>query len=221
MVRGLAASAALVGATVVAGWGTARAAVARIERNPDPYPPERLIAEPEGEEMLITRPDGTLLRALVAGEGSPVVLAHGYTATLAEWNLVWDDLIARGFRVIAFDQRGHGRSTLGSAGSGSEPMAADCAAILEHFNVSDGVLVGHSMGGFVAIRAVPTTPTWPGDYAVSCFSQRGAAASSTGRRKTDCRFRCWNAASCRGCCVPEPVRCCSVPPSAASAPHRR
>ena len=87
-----------------------------------------------------------------------MVFAHGYTATLGDWNIVWDELVARGHRVIAFDQRGHGRSTLGSAGIGSEPMAADYAAVLEHFDVRDGVLVGHSMGGFVAIRAVLDHP---------------------------------------------------------------
>jgi pimeloyl-ACP methyl ester carboxylesterase len=127
---------------------------ARIQRNPDPFPRERLIAEPEGEQVQITRPDGTVLHALVAGQGPPVILVHGYTARIVEWNLVWDELQARGFRVIAFDQRGHGRSTLGSDGIGSEPMAADLAAVLQHFDVHDGVLVGHSMGGFVTVRAV-------------------------------------------------------------------
>ncbi|MGB9225199.1 alpha/beta fold hydrolase [Mycobacterium sp.] len=151
----LAAGAALTG---VLGWAGARAVVGWIERNPDPYPRERLLVEPVGEETLINRPDGTVLRALAAGEGPPVVLAHGYTATAAEWNVVWDDLLARGFRVIAFDHRGHGRSTLGSDGIGSEPMAADVAALLEHFDVRDGVLVGHSMGGFVTIRAMLDHP---------------------------------------------------------------
>lgn len=152
MRSGLAAAALL--ATGVLGWGGARALVARIEQNPDPYPRDRLVAEPKGEEALITRPDGTVLRALVAGQGAPVVLVHGYTASVAEWNFVWDQLLARGFRVIAFDQRGHGQSTLGLDGIGSEPMAADIAAVLQHFDVRDGVLVGHSMGGFVTIRAV-------------------------------------------------------------------
>jgi non-heme chloroperoxidase len=155
---GLAGGAAVVGAIGVAGWWAARAAVAGIERNPDPFPRDRLAREPQGEEVLIHRPDGTVLRALVAGEGPTVVLAHGYTATLGEWTIVWDALVARGHRVIAFDQRGHGHSTLGSAGIGSEPMAADYAAVLEHFDVRDGVLVGHSMGGFVAIRAVLDHP---------------------------------------------------------------
>jgi non-heme chloroperoxidase len=151
---GLGAGAASLGAAGVLGWGAARAIAARIGRNPDPLPRERLTAEPEGEHVLITRPDGTVLHALVAGQGPPVILVHGYTARILEWNLVWDELQARGFRVIAFDQRGHGRSTLGSDGIGSEPMAADIAAVLEHFDVHDGVLVGHSMGGFVTIRAV-------------------------------------------------------------------
>ena len=145
---------ASLGTAGALGWGAARAMVARIQRNPDPFPRERLVAQPQGERVLISRPDGTVLHALTAGQGPPVILVHGYTANVVEWNLVWDELQARGFRVIAFDQRGHGSSTLGSDGIGSEPMAADLAAILRHFDVHDGVLVGHSMGGFVTIRAV-------------------------------------------------------------------
>ena len=142
----------------LAGWAGARARIAWIERNPDPYPRERLSAEPAGEEVLITRPDGTVLRALIAGQGRTVVLVHGYTADALEWNVVWDQLLARGYRVIAFDQRGHGRSTLGSDGIGSRLMGDDVAAVLEHFDVRDGVLVGHSMGGFVSIRAMIDHP---------------------------------------------------------------
>ena len=90
----------------------------------------------------------------MAGEGPTVVLTHGYGVTLREWNVVWDALLATGHRVIAFDQRGHGRSITGSDGIGSKPMAADLAAIFEHFDVSDAVLVAHSLGGFIAIRAL-------------------------------------------------------------------
>jgi non-heme chloroperoxidase len=84
---GLAAGAAVVGAIGVAGWWAARAAVAGIERNPDPFPRDRVARGPQGEEVLIHRPDGTVLRALVAGEGPPVVLAHGYGVTLLEWTI--------------------------------------------------------------------------------------------------------------------------------------
>lgn len=144
--------------TGLVSWASARALVKWIESNPDPYTREQLLAEPKGEEVSITRPDGTVLRAMAAGQGPTVVLVHGYSVTLAEWNVVWDSLLAKGFRVIAFDQRGHGRSTLGSDGIGSEPMAADVAAVLEHFDVRDAVLVGHSMGGFVTIRALLDHP---------------------------------------------------------------
>jgi non-heme chloroperoxidase len=153
---GRAAGAALIATGLISG-GT-QALVARIARNPNPFTREQLRVEPQGEQTLITRPDGTVLRVLVAGEGPPVVLVHGYTARIREWNLVWDELQAKGFRVIAFDQRGHGLSTLGTDGIGSGPMAADIAAVLQHFDVRDGVLVGHSMGGFVSIRAVLEHP---------------------------------------------------------------
>jgi non-heme chloroperoxidase len=158
MRTGLAAGAALLGATGWLGWGAARTTVTRIQQNPDPFSRERLMTEPQGEEVLITRPDGTVLRALVAGQGPPVIFVHGYSARILEWTLVWDDLQARGFRVIAFDQRGHGGSTFGSDGIGSGPMAADLAAVLQHFDVHDGLLIGHSMGGFVTIRAVLDYP---------------------------------------------------------------
>lgn len=151
MRTGLATGAALIG---LLGWAGARAMVAQIERNPDLFTREQLLAEPVGEETLIARPDGTVLRALTAGQGKPVLFVHGYTGSLVEWNFVWDTLQALGFRVIAFDQRGHGGSTLGSEGIGSEQMAADIAAVAQHFDVRDGVLVGHSMGGFLTIRAV-------------------------------------------------------------------
>jgi non-heme chloroperoxidase len=153
---GRAAGAALIATGLVSGG--AQALIARIGQNPDPYTREQLLAEPQGEETLITRPDGTVLRALAAGQGPPVVFVHGYTARIREWNLVWDELQAKGFRVIAVDQRGHGLSTLGSDGIGSGQMAADIAAVLEQFDVQDGVLVGHSMGGFVSIRAVLDHP---------------------------------------------------------------
>ena len=123
----------------------------RLRANPDPYPIEVLSREPDGDEIVIERQDGTKIRAISAGEGPTVVLAHGYGYTLQEWNVVWSKLRQAGCRVIAFDQRGHGQSTIGSDGIGSKQMAGDYRAVLEHFDVRDAVLVGHSMGGFVSI----------------------------------------------------------------------
>lgn len=67
-------------------------------------------------------------------------------------------LVKAGYRVIVFDQRGHGQSTIGSSGVGSRPMAEDYRAIVEHFDVKDAVLVGHSMGGFLAQVFLLTLP---------------------------------------------------------------
>lgn len=107
----------------------------------------------DGEVVWIERPDGTRLRTVVMGsDGSDIVLAHGYGFNADEWNLVASRLVDHGHRVIAFDQRGHDRSTIGSDGIGSAQMAGDYVAILERHDVTDGVLVGHSMGGFLSVR---------------------------------------------------------------------
>jgi non-heme chloroperoxidase len=129
----------------------ARSKAARLRSMPDRYPLHVLSKEPEGTEVFIDRPDGTRLRAIHCGEGPTVVLAHGYGVSLAEWNVIWDLLVGTGVRVIAFDQRGHGKSTIGSDGIGAAPMSGDYKAILEHFDVHDGVLVGHSMGTFLTV----------------------------------------------------------------------
>ncbi|HLT36810.1 MAG TPA: alpha/beta hydrolase [Enhygromyxa sp.] len=130
----------------------------QIQSLPDPVPYELLAREPEGEDATIERPDGTRIFARSAGDGPTVVLAHGYGATILEWNLIWDALRSSGCRVIAFDQRGHGRSTIGADGIGSAPMAGDYQAVLQHYDVQDAVLAGHSMGGFLGVRAVLDQP---------------------------------------------------------------
>jgi pimeloyl-ACP methyl ester carboxylesterase len=93
------------------------------------------------------------------GSGTPVVLAHGFAIDMHCWNVIADDLVGKGFKVIAFDQRGHGRSSVGTEGVGSRQMVDDYLAVLRAYDVSDGILVGHSMGGFLAIRALIERPT--------------------------------------------------------------
>ena len=145
---------AAVGGAVVA----ARSAVARIEASPDPVPLDRLRREPVGDERVVKRPDGTLLHVVVAGEGPTVVLAHGVELAVVEWSLVWDGLVEQGYRVVAFDQRGHGRSTAGTDGLATSAMAGDYLAVLEAVDAHDAVLVGHSMGGFLALAAIRDVP---------------------------------------------------------------
>ena len=112
---------------------------------------ERLARTPEGVRTFIERPDGTRLHCIAVGEGPVVVLAHGIFNELRCFNLVLEQLLTRHVRIILFDQRGHGQSSIGGDGLGSYQMAGDYRAVLENFDVTDGILVGHSMGAFLAV----------------------------------------------------------------------
>lgn len=147
-------------AIAAAGAATlaARRQAASIRALPDPYPAEVITSEPHGVTSFIQRPDGTEIRAVTAGEGPTVVFAHGIYCSVIEWSVVWDMLLERGYRVIAFDQRGHGQSTIGSDGISTQAMAEDYLAVLENYDVRDGILLAHSMGGFLAIAAMLDVP---------------------------------------------------------------
>ena len=93
---------------------------------------ERLTRTPEGVTTFIERPDGTRLHCIAAGEGTVVVLAHGIFNELRCFNLVLEQLLNRHVRIILFDQRGHGQSSIGHDGLGSRQMAGDYKAVLEH-----------------------------------------------------------------------------------------
>ena len=144
----------VVSLAVVAGLidAVARVNVRRMKANPDPYPISVLSREPDGDAVFIDRPDGSRLRAKVhGGDGPTVVFVHGFTGSLLEWNVIWPLLQSAGYHLIAYDHRGHGESTVGRDGLGSAQMASDLQAVLDHFDVCDGVLVGHSMGGFLSV----------------------------------------------------------------------
>ena len=112
----------------------------------------------QGEVRVVTTGDGTRIHTVCAGEGPPVVLAHGFAIDSNEWNVIAADLVARGHRVVAFDQRGHGKTTIGTDGVGSRQMAGDYADVLAAYDVSDAVLVMHSMGGFIGVRFLVENP---------------------------------------------------------------
>ena len=112
----------------------------------------------QGDARVVTQEDGTRIHTIRAGTGPTVVLAHGFAIDSDEWNVIAADLVARGRRVIAFDQRGHGRTTIGRDGIGTRQMAGDYAAVLAAYDVSDAVLVMHSMGGFIGVRFLVENP---------------------------------------------------------------
>ncbi|MER5752297.1 alpha/beta hydrolase [Streptomyces sp. NPDC002088] len=106
-------------------------------------------------ELTAVSADGARLHVEVHGpEGAPpVVLAHGWTCSTAFWAAQIREL-ATGHRVIAYDQRGHGRSPASQA-CGTDALADDLEAVLEATLASGekAVVVGHSMGGMTVLAA--------------------------------------------------------------------
>lgn len=107
---------------------------------------------PQGDTVAVVTADGATLTATVAGppDGRVFVLVHGWTHDRRIWSAVARRLVARGHRVVAYDQRGHGASTVGDDGLTMDALAADMDAVLAAVDARDAVLVGHSMGGMAA-----------------------------------------------------------------------
>ena len=104
--------------------------------------------------MIVTRPDATRLNVADSGDGPPVLLVHGYGATLGCWDVVTGRLHAEGRRVVAYDQRGHGGSTLGADGFSAVALGADLGGVADELDLQDLVIVGHSMGTFATMSAL-------------------------------------------------------------------
>lgn len=84
------------------------------------------------------------------GSGPPVLLLHGWSCDSHDWSFQIPVLLDHGFRVIALDHRGHGRSSAPEGSYSLFTIAADAAALLEHLGTEPVVLIGHSMGSIVA-----------------------------------------------------------------------
>jgi non-heme chloroperoxidase len=80
------------------------------------------------------------------GAGQPVVLIHGYPLSGRAWDKQVPALLDAGYRVITYDRRGFGQSSQPTAGYDYDTFAADLSALLEHLDLREAVLVGHSMG---------------------------------------------------------------------------
>jgi non-heme chloroperoxidase len=80
------------------------------------------------------------------GAGQPVVLIHGYPLSGRAWDKQVPALLEAGYRVITYDRRGFGQSSKPATGYDYDTFAADLHALLEHLDLRDAVLAGHSMG---------------------------------------------------------------------------
>ncbi|TPQ24306.1 alpha/beta fold hydrolase [Methylomonas koyamae] len=96
---------------------------------------------------IILTEDGTNIYYKDWGQGPTVVFSHGWPLTADAWEKQMVYLAANGYRCIAYDRRGHGRSSQPSIGNDMDTYADDLAALIENLELSDIALVGHSTGG--------------------------------------------------------------------------
>jgi pimeloyl-ACP methyl ester carboxylesterase len=98
--------------------------------------------------------DGTRLHYVDWGSGPSIVFTHGWAASGAMWEYQMLDLVAAGFRCVALDRRGCGRSEDPGHGYDADTFADDLAALLEQLDLSGVTLVAHSMGAPEAARCL-------------------------------------------------------------------
>jgi len=104
----------------------------------------------------ITSADGTVIYYKDWGpkNAQPIVFHHGWPLSADDWDTQMLYFAGKGYRVVAHDRRGHGRSAQVSGGHDMDHYAADAAAVMEHLDLKNAVHVGHSTGGGEATRYV-------------------------------------------------------------------
>lgn len=102
----------------------------------------------------IATKDGTQIYFKDWGQGRPVVLSHGWPVDADAWDAQMMFLAENGFRVIAHDRRGHGRSSQPWEGNDMDTYADDLATLIETLDLQHATLIGHSTGGGEVVRYI-------------------------------------------------------------------
>ena len=95
----------------------------------------------------ITTNDGVDIFFKDWGAGQPIVFSHGWPLSADDWDNQMLFFLAKGYRVIAHDRRGHGRSSQVADNHDMDHYADDLAAVVEHLDLHDAIHIGHSTGG--------------------------------------------------------------------------
>jgi non-heme chloroperoxidase len=113
-------------------------------------------ANPEGDLIMayFTTTDGTTLFYKDWGprEAQPVIFHHGWPLSSDDWDMQMLYFLARGYRVVAHDRRGHGRSDQTDTGNEMDTYAQDVVELARHLDLKNAVHIGHSTGGGEAAR---------------------------------------------------------------------
>src|SRR6059036_1083088 len=102
----------------------------------------------------ITTKDGTLIYYKDWGKGPVITFSHGWPLSSDAWDGQMLFFVQKGFRVVAHDRRGHGRSSQASLGNDMDGYADDLAAVIETLDLKEAFLVGHSTGGGEVARYI-------------------------------------------------------------------
>jgi non-heme chloroperoxidase len=102
----------------------------------------------------ITTSDGTQIYYKDWGSGQPIVFHHGWPLSSDDWDAQMMFFLSHGYRVIAHDRRGHGRSSQTDTGNEMDTYAADVAELAAHLDLRNAVHIGHSTGGGEVARYV-------------------------------------------------------------------
>ena len=106
----------------------------------------------------VTTKDGVEIFYKDWGSGQPIVFSHGWPLSADDWDPNMMFFLQHGYRVIAHDRRGHGRSTQTDTGNDMDHYAADLAALTSHLDITNAIHVGHSTGGGEVVHYVARYP---------------------------------------------------------------
>jgi pimeloyl-ACP methyl ester carboxylesterase len=149
--RALALAATALGAAAAAGTLVLRHSMSSLKARSNPRLDPLYDVPDDVAHHQIPAADGGSLHILDRGRGRPLVLIHGISLQAAVWSPQLHQLGDR-YRVLAMDVRGHGGSQAGADGFGRTVAARDLATLMDHFDLHDAVIVGHSMGGMILME---------------------------------------------------------------------
>jgi non-heme chloroperoxidase len=133
---------------------SALTAPGRVLASPSDAPDTKVNTTGTNPMSTITTNDGVQIYYKDWGHGQPIVFHHGWPLSSDDWDAQMLFFVQHGYRVVAFDRRGHGRSSQVSDGNDMDHYAADAAAVVGHLNLHNTVHIGHSTGGGEVARYV-------------------------------------------------------------------